>query len=304
MQFTLALLPVIALVALGRFLAGRQWVPEDGWRGLDRLCYMLLFPALVANVLSDAPIEQAPVGMAIALIGAQLVLASTGLITLKLSSFDGPATGSVIQSNARWNTMVALSIGASMFGAEGIALVAIASACMIPTANLISVTALTSFGDSPNGAKRNPLAELLRNPIVIACIVGGLLNLTNAPIDGPIRDTMDLLGRAAVPLGLLSAGAGLDLKALRRAGARTGFWSFTRLLGMPLLAFGIARALGLSDLHLAIVVICASTPTATNGYILAKELGGDATLMANLIAVQTVLAAMTMPLMFFILTNI
>ena len=48
------------------------------------------------------------------------------------------------------------------------------------------------------------------------------------------------------------------------------------------------------------VAIAAATPTATNGYILARQLGGDAPLSANLIALQTVLAAATMPTVFWL----
>ena len=59
---------------------------------------------------------------------------------------------------------------------------------------------------------------------------------------------------------------------------------------------GLARALGVEGVSLAVIAIAAATPTATNGYILARQLGGDAPFMANLIATQTVLAAVTMPL--------
>ncbi|MEZ5947419.1 MAG: hypothetical protein R3C04_11320 [Hyphomonas sp.] len=55
----------------------------------------------------------------------------------------------------------------------------------------------------------------------------------------------------------------------------------------------------MTGIPLLIAVICASTPTATSSYILAKELGGDAPFAANLLAVETVLAMATMPLLYF-----
>jgi predicted permease len=39
-----------------------------------------------------------------------------------------------------------------------------------------------------------------------------------------------------------------------------------------------------------------SLPTASSAYILSRQLGGDAPLMAGIIAFQTLLAAVTMPL--------
>ena len=107
---------------------------------------------------------------------------------------------------------------------------------------------------------------------------------------------LETLAAAALALGLLAAGAGLDLGALKRSGVPTLCWSLVRILGLPALAIGLARALGVEGVSLAVIAIAAATPTATNGYILARQLGGDAPFMANLIATQTVLAAVTMPL--------
>jgi len=68
---------------------------------------------------------------------------------------------------------------------------------------------------------------------------------------------------------------------------------------LPTLAIGVALLLGISGTPLAIAVISASVPTATSSYILARQLGGDAPLAANLIAMQTVLSLITMPVIWF-----
>ena len=100
----------------------------------------------------------------------------------------------------------------------------------------------------------------------------------------------------AMSLGLLAAGAGVNFLALRRAGLLTVFWSLVRLIGMPIVAGLIGRyIMGIEGEALAIILIATATPTATNGYILARQLGGNADLMANLIASQTLLSALTIP---------
>ena len=101
---------------------------------------------------------------------------------------------------------------------------------------------------------------------------------------------------------VLTSGATTDacVSALKRAGARTFSWSLVRLLGLPAVTLMVGYAIGLTGTPLAIALICAATPTATNSYILARELGGDAPLAANLIAVQTVLAMLTMPLLWLL----
>ena len=45
--FLSALIPVILLVALGRFLGWRNVIADEGWRGIERLAYVVLLPALI-----------------------------------------------------------------------------------------------------------------------------------------------------------------------------------------------------------------------------------------------------------------
>lgn len=303
MNFILALLPVVAIVSLGQLLARLKLLPPEGWRAVERLCYMVLFPVMIVTVLAGASFETAPWRVAAACLGAQAVLTVLGLTARAFPRVERRSVGSIVQSNARWNTMIALSVAGAMFGAEGVALVAVVAATIIPTANLISVTALSHFGDPPEGARRHPLRELVRNPILIACMIGGALNLSGLAPKGVVLDTLDTLGDSAVAIGLLTAGAGVDLAALRTTGPQTLIWSLVRLCGFPLAAAGFAAVLGVTGVQLAVVVICAATPTASMGYILARQLGGDAPLMANLIAVQTVLAAVSMPILFALLAG-
>ena len=298
--FINALLPVVLIVSLGRLLAWRNIISLESWRAVERLSYVLLFPALIIRALAHAPFETAPWKLAAALIFAQLVLASTGLIARGMGLIARHPTGAIVQSNGRWNTFVALSIGSTLFGDAGLALVSIAAAAMIPTANLIGVSALSHFSERQEGPKPSLFKQLATNPLILACLIGGGLNLSGLPPTGVVDRTMELLGQGTIALGLLSAGAGVDLTALKRAGLRTFTWSFVRLLGLPLVAISTALALGLSGIQLAIVAIASATPTATNGYILARQLGGDATLAANLIAVQTVFSCLTMPVIYLL----
>ncbi|MEM5517263.1 AEC family transporter [Henriciella sp. AS95] len=297
--FLAALVPVMLLVALGRFLGWRNVLSDDGWRAVERLAYVLLLPALIIRALARAPFETAPWRLALILIGAQCLLGLVGLLARAWPGMTRPAVGSIIQSNVRWNTFVALSIGSALFGEEGLALVSIAAAAMIPTANILSVTALTAHAERETGARRNPVAELIRNPLIIACAIGGALAALNLTIPPMIDDTLALLGQGTIALGLLAAGAGMDVSALGRAGVRTVTWSLVRLLGMPALTIAGALALGLTGTPFAVAVISASTSTATSSYILARQLGGDAPLAANLIAMQTVLSIVTMPAIWF-----
>ena len=302
MTFIYALIPVILIVGTGRFMAWREMITAAGWRGIERISYVLLFPALIIREIAKAPLDSAPWGLAITLVGAQILLALFGLMARAKNGL--PAKGSIIQSNVRWTAFVALSIAGALFGGEGLALVAISAALMIPFANIFSVGALIKYGDSEAsdtpGYKPNILRGLATNPLIIACIIGTGLNLAGLAPSGVADKTLGLMGQSVIALGLLTAGAGVDFTAMKGSGVRTLMWSVIRLAGLPLSALGLGLLIGLPEMHLLVAVICTASPTATNGYILARQLGGDAPFSANLIAVQTLLSIVTMPLIYML----
>jgi malonate transporter len=65
----------------------------------------------------------------------------------------------------------------------------------------------------------------------------------------------------------------------------------------------IAWALKLPSEATAVLLVFALLPTAPSAYILARQLNGDAPLMATIITLQTLLAMATMPVMLALLTN-
>jgi malonate transporter and related proteins len=68
---------------------------------------------------------------------------------------------------------------------------------------------------------------------------------------------------------------------------------------MPLLMWFWCQALGVTGTAAAVAVLCGAVPTASGAYVLARQMGGDATLVASILTVQIVAAAFTIP---FVLT--
>ena len=106
----------------------------------------------------------------------------------------------------------------------------------------------------------------------------------------------DLLGRAALPIGLLTVGAALDLQALRTPGSRVGAALALKLLVMPAMMLGICHWLDASPLITAAALICAAMPSSPSGYLVARQMEGDHALMATVITAQTMVAVVTVPL--------
>ncbi len=294
-----ALIPIVLILALGKGLSALNVVSQQGWLGLERITYFVLFPALIIGKLATVDFSALSLGMPVALVGAQLALGAISIALGLLFRQARDRIGVYVQSAVRWNTFIALALAQELMGGEGVALVVIAAAAMIPTANILSVSALLGFSD-----ERIDAAELAKqiaiNPLVIACVIGLSLNLLAIPILPSVSTAMDLLAQATIAAGLLTTGAAIEVKRRSASIANLLGWSLLRLLGLSLLAGLFAVWLGVTSTVLMAILIATAVPTASNGTILARQLGADASLAANLIVVQTVVSALTISGVFWL----
>jgi len=293
-----ALIPVFALIALGFLLRAVVFSSEHFWEPLEKLTYYVLFPALLVISMAQARVA-GPVIVPLAAVLAAVMVAIFALLAVVLRPLlrlDGPAFSSVVQGSVRFNTYVGLAAAASLHGRAGTALLAIVLALLIPLSNILSVLALTRHAANGAPSWRGTLAELATNPLIIASAAGLALSLTDTPLPPFATVVLDSLGRASLALGLLAVGAGLRLGSLAAGGTALVASTLLKLIASPLLAWLGCRALQLDPLATAIAVLFAALPPAPSAFILARRLGGDHGLMANIITVHTIIAAITLPL--------
>lgn len=293
-----ALVPVFACIALGYGLKRYDFPGNGIWAPLNKLVYYVFYPVLLIENLATAQLGGAadilPLGLA--MVGAQLAMTVVLAATRLVMQPKGPQYSSMFQGAVRWNGFVALAAIAPLYGQEAIALAAIALAFMVPTANVLSVFILARHaGNEP--VKLATVANILvRNPLLIACVIGIGINASGVAVPSPILGIAEVLGDAALTIGLLCVGAGLEFVALRHGAGMLVGTTLLKLVGMPILAFGTMSLAGVSGLPFMVGMVCASVPGATSSYILARQLGGDAPLMAGMITASTLVAALTMPL--------
>ena len=214
-----AILPVFLLIFLGSWLEGRGFPGSGFWQPAERLTYRIFFPALIVTTLSGADLAGLSVlPMAGALVAAILLMAGGMMAVQRLWGVDGPAFTSMIQGAVRMNVYICLSIAAAVWGSAGLTVAAIAIAVIVPTVNLICVIALARWGSAAEPTVLGTIKQVATNPLIVAAVLGALSNFTGMPI--VIGDVLDILGRAALPIGLLCVGAALDWPAVRRNARR------------------------------------------------------------------------------------
>ena len=295
-----ALLPVFLLILLGVVLKRSLIRPEAQWQGLERLTYYVLFPALLIQTLVKADLSNVP----IAGVGGALFISALAMSLLCLAlrpvltrlEIDGPAFTSIFQGAIRWQTYVGLAVSGSLYGASGLALASVAMVAIIPLVNVLSVTVLAHYASPERRSARDIALTIARNPLILACIAGLALNQLHVPLPKLWHDVADALSQASLAIGLLVTGAGLHFEGLTRSRLAAALGVGLKLVAMPALALALAVWFGLTGPSLVIVAVCAAVPTSPSAYVMARQMGGDAPLLAQIITLQTVLAAVTMPL--------
>jgi predicted permease len=291
-----ALAPVFLLVVLGWGLRRAAFVPDGFWPPAERLTYYVLFPALLVSSTAKADLSEIDAfAIGGALSGTILAMSAAVLALRRAIGGGDPAFTSVFQGSVRVNTYVGLAAGASLYGGPATAVTAVCVLAVVPLVNLVSVLVMTRFGEGGARGARAAAVGVATNPLILAVVAGAALNLAGVhriPVATPL---MDVLGAASLPLGLLAVGAGLDLPAARRGSSGLA-WACALKLGVqPAVAFALCSLAGVEGLPLAVAVLYAGLPTSASSYVMARQMGGDAELMAGIVTVQTLLAALTMP---------
>ena len=303
-----SLVPVFLVILTGWVARATRFVEEEHWLGLERVTYVIFFPAVIIDTLSRADLGSVPVAsVGGALIGAILSVAFLLLAARaplqRALSIDGPSFTSLFQGSTRWNTFVALAVAGSLYGTRGLALMAVAVAAMVPLLNILALYVFFRFGKGVRQSGTQILITFVTNPFIWSCAIGLALNPFAAHLPRVFLSYADVLGRASLAAGLLVVGAGLDIRRLAKPGPIHLLSTVLKLVVLPIVAALLARFLNVSGPDMAVVVLAASVPTASAAYVLARQLGGNAPLMAEILTLQTIVALVSMPLMIVFLSG-
>jgi malonate transporter and related proteins len=294
-----SLVAVFALIGLGWLLRSRDIMPASQWPGIERLTYLVLFPAVIIQTLGSAKLTGVPFAALAATLITTIAVMTCLVLALRpvlmARGVSGPAFTSIFQGALRWNSFVALALAGALFSTPGLALMAVAIVAMVPLLNVLCVWVMSR--DASGGTIR-PAAmvkAIVLNPFIWSSLIGLLLNPAYAMMPKALSLGLDVLSRAGLAVGLLVVGSGLELARLARPGLPHLMTCAAKLLMMPAIVVVLASLFGLTGAARTIAIIAAAMPTASAAYILARQMGGDAELMAEITTLQTLLALITIP---------
>ena len=298
------LLPIALVILLGLALKRKQFVSDQFWKEADRMVYYVFFPCLLISKIASMNLAEVEFFKISSII--VIVLISLSVLLMLLQYFkpvEVTTFTSIYQGALRFNTFVTLSVIASVWDTPiALEVAALIVGIKVLLLNILCVGIFTIYIKSTSSTLEK-ISLTLKNPLIISCSTGLLLNWLGITLPAWLFASMDLMGKVALPLGLLSVGAGLVLRYSDWLSYPILLSTFFKLLIAPLLAFSLGHLFGLDVISLQVLVLLFAMPTAISAYILAGQLGGDQATMAKIITIQTLVSAATLSLILIWIAN-
>lgn len=304
----LLVLPIFLVIALGKLLEKTLVKDPVVWAGINKIAYWTLFPCFLFHETSTIDLKSGNVfGYSSALVVGFVVATFAAYLIGMILRLEYRAISSILQGAGRHNTFIGLAVAGQIFGSMGTKIGTIATAALVPLSNVVMVTSLAALrthdGTGGAGAARI-IKDVGSNPIVLSITVGLVVNYLGWEKDPLVYEFSGVVGKATLPVLLLCIGANLKFQGLGAQIVPSFVAILAKMVVFPLVAIAVAMGLELSREVTTIAVIFSACPTSPASFPLAKQMGGDASLMATIISIQTALSVLTIPLSVSLLSGL
>ena len=292
------ILPVFLIIGLGYVLRVIKFIGDDANTALSRLVFYVAAPALLFHSTSQTPLHRSVNIQALLLIA--VVTAVVGFTVYIAGARSSPQRRGVLAQGSHRSNMVfvGLPIIANAYGDSVLVPAAVLIGFMVVWYNLLAVLFLTlphrrTSARAPS-VWISSVVKMIMNPLIIGCVGGLVVSASGMRVPVTLARALDLVGRTALPLALISVGAGLEFGKLRAEIVGSALVSVMKLVVYPALVYFGLVMLKFEGVDLEVPVLLMATPTAVVSYIMAKEMNGDEKLAGAIIIGSTTASILTM----------
>lgn len=296
--------PIFLTIILGLFLKRLVFKDVDFWATLNQLSYWVFFPAFSFYETSRMNISlESVMGYSLALLGGFFAALAFATVVGSLFRFSGETMTSVFQGAGRHNTFIGIAVSAQLFGEIGTTFGTLVSVILVPISNIVSVLFM-SYKLNRDSHVFGVLKEIARNPIIVSIFAGIIFNQFNFGENFIAYKVAGLVGKGTLPILLLVIGSNLVFRGIHSEAVPFVISILGKMVVFPSVAYLISRVVGLSHELTIIAVIFGCCPTSPASFPLAKQMGGNATLMAIIISLQTAASVLMIPIAVFVASRL
>ncbi len=195
------------------------------------------------------------------------------------------------------------AVAEGIYGAGNYGLITLLGAVVVPLFNVQASIQLEAGRNSTASGKKLAVA-ILKNPTVIATILGLAVNFSGIKLPGLILGVVEDIAGLTTPLSFLSIGVSLSLIAV--SGKKSYLFSgiALRLVLIPLVFLVPGILLGIQGQELCALMILFAAPVAVSSYPMAVAMDADGDFAAQMVAWTTILCLPTIFLWTLLLNSL
>jgi len=289
--------PIFLVIGLGVFLRRCGFVSAEGAATLSSFVFRVAAPLFLLRSVGARPLDQsAHLGTMAVIVVASVVTAVVTYLLARGQPRD--RVGVLAQGAFRSNTVFfGLPVVTQAYGDAAVGRAAVVIGTMVVTYNLLGalVLALPRRRISARSWElwRDTFSEMVRNPLVLGILGGVALAASGRALPEVFDRSLEMVGRTALPLALLSIGAALDPRHLPHEWRPALTISLVKLVLYPAIIWWALVAMGLEGEAVRVPVVLLSSPCAVMAYIMAREMNGDEGLASAIVIGSTLLSIIT-----------
>ena len=291
------ILPIFAILLLGFISYRTRSFDLPSAQTLNKFVFFVATPALVFNVVSNAPINQLDYAAIGIYFSAQVIAYLSTFLILIFWLKTEPKEALLLGLTSVFvnHVFFVLPIAERVYGP-------IASR---PIAGIVIVDILVLFCgtvlalDLMNSTKKsvlNVVVLLAKNPFLIASVLG-VLSWFVADIPKGILTYAQFVGAAAAPVSLFSLGIILASNSLNQIGRATWLVIVMSILVVPLMVFGFTQNISVTPAWEKIILLLAAGPCGAMPFVIALQYGINTGPIAKAILISTLLSLISLTIL-------
>ncbi|AOY87853.1 malate transporter [Marinobacter salinus] len=295
-------LPVFAMVFVGLGLRRIGWIDSTFVNTASALVFKATLPTLVFLSIIRADLDTA-LNPALLAFFLSATLASFGLAWLWARfTVAREDRGVYVQGAFRGNCgIVGLALAANLYGDFGLSAGGILLGLVIISYNALSVIVLIGYQPGHSASWRKICHDIIRNPLILSVFIAIPFAWYEIQLPNWVMTSGDYFASLTLPLALLCIGATVSLSAIRSDSKTALSSSLMKMVFLPGFCTAAAFLFGFRGAELGLMFLFFASPTAAASFVMVKALGGNDRLAANIIAITTLLASITVTFGVFML---
>lgn len=280
-------IPVFLLVALGFLFA--RW-KKISLTSVTEMIVYLGTPSLVFDSLASKPLYVADI--AVLLSGIVIMFAVNGLlIRIYFSIFRFASRGFALPALFMNAGNMGIPLALFAFGQPGFQRATLMFVIITLLQYTLGIYILNGRGN---------WTEIFRLPLIYAALAGLAVNLAQVRIPELLMQPVTMLGRATIPIMLITLGYRLhQFESLQWGHAFGG--ALVRIIGGFAAAQLAVYWIGAEGVNRQVLLLYGSLPAAVINFVLTEKYRQDPGLAASIVVISTFLSTVTIPVVFWLI---